>query len=44
MPVTGTFFGKEESFLEMDVRVQTERFPDPVDTVTLDPSKTTPAG
>src|SRR5678816_2687464 len=44
MPVTGTFFGKEESFLEMDVRVQTERFPDPVDTFTLDPSKTTPAG
>ena len=44
MPVTGTFFDNEGSFIEMTVNVQTERFSDPVESVKFDPSETAPAG
>jgi len=43
MPVTGTFFDNDGSFLEMTVSVQTERIPDSVETVKCDSSKTTRA-
>jgi transglutaminase-like putative cysteine protease len=44
MPVTGTFFDNDGSFLEMTVSVQTERILDSLETVRCDPSKTRRAG
>ena len=44
MPVTGTFFDSDGSFLEMTVSVHTERIPDPIESVRCDSSETTRAG